>query len=336
MGKIIKQHKRIGVGGFFGVFICILLIFFSTHFTSDFVANNLSPDGNISLGTIFLINFFRLAFGLISTIGLFFIVLSMIKPNIFQEFYLNPDRVRNLLKLIIFLFPIVFVICTVLIKSNAPHYYKVNFWKEDSIIEWLTFIFYFIAFIVSCSISISFYRSNLGLFCFMYILLSIGLFFVAMEEISWAQRIFNISTPELLLKDNFQEEMNIHNLKWFPLHTLFMVVGFYGAFSRFLIPKKVKNKYRSIVNLFVPDYYLFFYFFVVGAIYLYYDHISSIAVTLFGDWVGWGEGLFMHGKDQEPAEFLLACGFFLFVAINKYKQFNNQNLARVKQKNETF
>jgi hypothetical protein len=169
----------------------------------------------------------------------------------------------------------------------------------------------------------------------MYILLSIGLFFIAMEEISWGQRIFNVSTPELLLSSNLQKEMNIHNLKWFPRHTLYIIVSFYGAFFRFLIPKKLKIKYRSTVDLFAPDYYLFFYFFVVGGIYLYYDHISSIAVTFFGDWVGWGKGRFMYARDQEPAEFLLACGFLLFVIINKYRQFSKRNFNILKQINKT-
>jgi len=159
----------------------------------------------------------------------------------------------------------------------------------------------------------------------MYMLLSIGFFFIAMEEISWGQRIFNEHTSAFFIKYNYQKEMNIHNLKWFPLHLLYMIVGFYGAFSRFIIPKKVKIKYRSIVNLFVPDYHLFFYFFVVGSLYFYYNHLSSFAVTLFGDWAGWGPGHFIVGSDQEPAEFLLSCGFLLFVIINKYRQASNKN-----------
>lgn len=46
-----------------------------------------------------------------------------------------------------------------------------------------------------------------------YIVLALILFFGAGEEISWGQRIFGIETPELLQKDNAQDEINIHNLK---------------------------------------------------------------------------------------------------------------------------
>ena len=170
-------------------------------------------------------------------------------------------------------------------------------WREDSVVEWLTFLCYSIACLISFTISIAYYRKKRTLFCTMYMMLATGFAFIAMEEISWGQRIFNVATPDILAKYNYQEEMNLHNTDWFPLHTLFLIVGLYGAFSRFLIPKKLKSKYRSTVKLFVPEYYLFFYFFVVGGLYLYYEYVSPIAVTVFGEWIGWGEDRFMHGKD---------------------------------------
>ncbi|PQP32730.1 hypothetical protein C6A36_02935, partial [Desulfobacteraceae bacterium SEEP-SAG10] len=89
---------------------------------------------------------------------------------------------------------------------------------------------------------------------------------------------------------------------------LYVIVGFYGAFARFIIPKKVKNKYGSVMNLFVPDYYLFFYFFVIGFLCFYFYYLSSIAANLFGD-----SFVILYvsemGESQEPAEFLLSCGF---------------------------
>ena len=310
----LRENKRFIVGGWSGVFIFVLLMCFTIYFTPNFVANNLSSDGVLVKSTISLLNFIRLTCGILSTIGLLISVSFLIKPNLFLEFYSYQDQVwKKLLKLIIFCFPIVFVICAVFVKYNSPESYYQIFLAEDSFIEWLTFLSYFIAFIVSCSISITFYRSNYSIFCFFYVLLSIGFFFIAMEEISWGQRLFSISVPELFLKYNKQEEMNIHNFKWFPLHGVFMIIGFYGAFSRFIVPRKVKIKYASTVDLFVPDYYLFFYFFIVLGLYLYYDHLSPIAVSLFGDRVGWGyeTGQFMHTRDQEPAEFFVIMWLFV-------------------------
>ena len=326
MRKILKEQKRFKIGACFGVFICILLICVTIYFTPNFVANNLSTDGILEQTTIFEINFLRL----LSTIGSLIIALYIIKPNIFIKFYSNMIQNRKQqLKLMLSLFPIVFVICTVLVKSNYPDLYIALMARENSLIEWLTFICYFIAFIVSFSISITYYRRNSALFFFMYMLLSMGLFFIAMEEISWGQKIFNVSISEFFIKYNYQKEMNLHNIKEFPLHALFIIVGLYGAFSRFIIPKKLKIKYSSTVNLFVPDYHLFFYFFVAGIWYLYYDQLSPIAVTLFGDWVGFDHGHFMWGDDQEPVEFLLSCGFLLFVTINKYRQVSNKNFGSV-------
>jgi hypothetical protein len=44
--------------------------------------------------------------------------------------------------------------------------------------------------------------AGLALFCF----------FVAGEELSWGQRIFMFEPPELFLKENYQQETNLHNL----------------------------------------------------------------------------------------------------------------------------
>ena len=50
---------------------------------------------------------------------------------------------------------------------------------------------------------------------------------------------------------------------------------------------------------------------------------------LGSDWVGFDNGHFMMGDDQEPAEFMLSCGFLLFVTINKYRQFRNKDYGPV-------
>jgi hypothetical protein len=146
-----------------------------------------------------------------------------------------------------------------------------------------------------------------------------------MEEISWGQRLLGIETPEYLMEINIQKELSFHNIKQFPLHLLYILVGLYGGLSRFLIPKSVKRNYEPIANYFTPDYYLCFYFLIVGMLYLYYDYLSPFIVLLFGDQFGWGEGYFIHGKDQEAAEFLLSIGFLLFVLINRYRQRWNKN-----------
>ena len=338
MRKIIKEHSWWKTGAYFVAFLSILLICFSIFFTPNFVANNLSSDGILMPITIYEINCIRLGSCILGMMGLLVSVLYIIKPSIFKTFYSNLDQIwKPRLKLMLFLFPIVFVIYTILLKINHPDFYQALMWRENSIIEWLQFICYFIAFVVSFSISITYYKRNQILFCLMYMVLALGLFFIAGEEISWGQKILHFHTPTSWGKYNYQNETNIHNLKAFPVSMLYVIIGFYGAFSRFIIPKKVKIKYSSVVNLFVPDHYLFFYFFVVGSLYFYYDRLSKIAATLFGDWAGIsyvskvGASHFLIGKDQEPAEFLLSSGFLLFVIINKYRQNRDKSSKPLQQ-----
>jgi len=50
---------------------------------------------------------------------------------------------------------------------------------------------------------------------FFWLILGLLFIFAFGEEISWGQRIFHYSTPEIIRDSNIQEELNIHNLKIF-------------------------------------------------------------------------------------------------------------------------
>ena len=225
----------------------------------------------------------------------------------------------------VFLFPLIFIIFFTLLKWKHPSMYRILALKEDGIVENLTSIFYFISCFISFSIALKYSTNSQKLYSVPYFALACCFFFIAMEEISWGQRIFGIQTPEYLMEDNYQGEMNIHNLKFFPLHALYIIVGLYGGLSRVFLPKSTVNKYKPIVNYFIPDYHLSLYFLIIGLLYLYYEYLSPFIVLLFGDQFGWGEGNFIHGKDQEPAEFLLSIGFFLFIVTNQYRQLYDKN-----------
>ena len=53
--------------------------------------------------------------------------------------------------------------------------------------------------------------------------LALMCFFVAGEEISWGQRLFNISTPSMIENVNVQSELNIHNID--GIHQSIRAVG---------------------------------------------------------------------------------------------------------------
>ena len=116
---------------------------------------------------------------------------------------------------------------------------------------------------------------------------------------------------------------SLHNLLGrYLLHAVYIVVGLYGAFASKLLPESIRTKHKEIVNLFVPDSSLYFYFLPTFIFYLYIDYISLIFYEFLGadTRFGYGPGRFLMSKDQETIEFILAPGFFGFVIINKYRQ----------------
>lgn len=82
--------------------------------------------------------------------------------------------------------------------------------QEDQPLEWATFWGFMVAaaFFVRASYlerakrPIPWFFVGVAAFCFV----------VAMEEISWGQRLFGYSPPRYFLEENFQQEVNLHNV----------------------------------------------------------------------------------------------------------------------------
>jgi len=93
----------------------------------------------------------------------------------------------------------------------------VNYTIEDGLIENLSAIFYFMASIICFYIFAKFSNEEKNSFLNTkrnYFILLLGLFFFVCfgEEISWAQRIFEFSSPDFFKSFNAQGETNLHNL----------------------------------------------------------------------------------------------------------------------------
>jgi len=80
--------------------------------------------------------------------------------------------------------------------------------SEDGYYEYLASICCFFGFLLFFYTYLKFNKKN-----YYPLLFSILLFILFAEEISWGQRIFDIATPEHLVELNYQQEINIHNLK---------------------------------------------------------------------------------------------------------------------------
>ena len=99
--------------------------------------------------------------------------------------------------------------------------------QEDEYLEWSSFWAFLLAGIVYLGLArqqritrqIPWFAIGVAIFCFI----------VAMEEISWGQRIVGYRPPRYFLAHNFQQELNIHNVvathyRKIALHTV--IIGF--------------------------------------------------------------------------------------------------------------
>ncbi len=96
-----------------------------------------------------------------------------------------------------------------LLRSDTDHYYRSV--QEDQALEWASFLAFLVAAVLFAIAAlrqrratgkVPWFLAGVGLFCFV----------VAMEEISWAQRVFAYRPPVYFLENNFQQEFNLHNV----------------------------------------------------------------------------------------------------------------------------
>lgn len=215
------------------------------------------------------------------------------------------------------LFPILAVALTAIFKTIPGLYMFII--REDGIVEWATVIVYFCAAFFAAGLALHFWMRSQKTYAILYGGLAMGLLLAALEEMSWGQRLFNISTPQALDSINAKHELNFHNVSGFPLHKAFIVVGFYGAFSRLILTNLLGKRYSQFIELLTPPYALSLYFFIPMALYSYYEFLYYTALLPQG--LQWGEywaggQYFITGKDQEPVELLLSFGFLLFTILN--------------------
>jgi len=171
---------------------------------------------------------------------------------------------------------------------------------EDGILEWTQFLFLIIS--VCLSILLAFRLKTEKILFVIYILFSLAFLFVALEEISWGERIFDGVNPDLvpvsLMERNIQGEINIHNID--SIHTkigyVYILLGFLGCFSWLIlcISKKVFSLNKSllkIVEQIVPSWIFFF---------------LPLFINLFTNYG-------FRPQDYESVEFILSLGILLYL-----------------------
>lgn len=96
------------------------------------------------------------------------------------------------------------------VEATQPDFYYFSV-QEDEYLEWASFWAFILAGIAfvrggivyrAATARFPWFLYGAGLFCFV----------VAMEEISWAQRLFGYRPPVYFLEHNYQQEFNFHNV----------------------------------------------------------------------------------------------------------------------------
>jgi hypothetical protein len=149
-----------------------------------------------------------------------------------------------------------------LILWSVNDFYAILFVGEDYLVEWLQF---FCLFLAGIYFGLTVLK-KVGVLRVFYILAALCSFFLAMEEISWGQRLFNIETPKALKAINAQNEINIHNLESLQRYRHWYLggVGFLGLASTFITlsffqPLKPKRFLRfaftlTVISALVMEY----------------------------------------------------------------------------------
>ena len=137
----------------------------------------------------------------------------------------SDPRWIKLLLLVLWLVLLVAIFGSKVLSPNIYQY----FIKEDSLSEYAQSVFYLLGSVFALLTVSRCLRNRLYLHGTLYGILALGLFFIAMEEISWGQRIVGITNPDYFNKHNVQNELTLHNLDSVQplLRHMFIAIGFW-------------------------------------------------------------------------------------------------------------
>lgn len=228
---------------------------------------------------------------------------------LFSLVFLDFSLFRKYPKIAVFSLAAFFYALFVFARWRMPEFfYYLD--SEDSVLEYTTFLFYLLPGLLALHAA-WFLRSKkmpfyLKIFWIVQLLVSaIGLLFVAGEEISWGQRLLGLETPDSLMRENQQQELNLHNHSSVFIYVYYgyLALGIYGCVSWILryVPLKIKKfKLEDIFRPVLSRWYLFPYFLVM-VVYILWRYTS-----LDGSFDRW----------EETAELFMSFGVFLIFLIS--------------------
>ena len=190
--------------------------------------------------------------------------------------------------------------------------------EENHPVELLTFIILVVGGVVGLLLALKTKRcGEKSLVYGFYVIFSIGLLFIAMEEVAWGQWFFGFETPDAWRSINHQGETTIHNIRGLHGHAgiLRLAFGAGGLIGVWL------SFYPSFRKIGVPAL-LLPWFIIVTA------HSS---VEVFDDFVAIQNQFdYLMNRTSELIELLIAITGFLYVQliyrIFRYHKIEDQSL----------
>ena len=181
------------------------------------------------------------------------------------------------------------------------------FTREDGFAESVQVLLYSVSLVLSLVVAVRQWRAGERLIALLFIGLSLALFFMVGEELSWGQRLFGWETTSGLASVNKQEETNLHNIygvgstfKWVQ-----MLVGAYGAILPLIVLfRPVPEQYRQVTEAIIPHYSLVLYFLPMFVWRLYRNLLEPPQ-----------EFYFVVAEYNEVVELILSFGFLLFLVF---------------------
>lgn len=154
-----------------------------------------------------------------------------------------------------------------------------------------------------------------------YLALALFFFFIAGEEISWGQRIFNIATPESLAEANAQQETNLHNLVIFEYSEFFsfdkLFTYFWLSFAVLLpIASQFWGRFRQFAEKYLPIGY-----WALGLLFLFNYALTKIAKFIYHGIYAYSEIPFPQAiKQTKELNYYLLLFFLSVYLLRQLKQ----------------
>lgn len=240
--------------------------------------------------------------------------LAALSGMIFYITYPHFKKTKN--RIIYYLSPLLLISMYFAYIISPGFFYLVT--AEDHLLEYTQFLLYFLAGLYSFKNYLIFKNKKTKPHVYLFLFLSISLFFIAFEEISWGQRIIGLKTPEKIKTVNYQQEISIHNLDILQqslLHHIYISIGLYGIFSGIIL-RRLPKKYHNFL-VFTPQFSLIFCFFAISAMYInmvYFEFLYRLTQGIYTNFI----------LSQEIAETYLAFAFFVYAQST----YNGQKRSR--------